>query len=135
MVNTRMRLLVLLVLLVGVGCSSNNDAKQAPPTADTKPKAKKDPAAAKELLAKGAVALDVRKPDEFSSGHLDRATNIPVQDLSARLADVEKLVGGDKSKPVVVYCAAGGRAAKAKEQLEAAGYTQVVNGGGYDDLR
>jgi phage shock protein E len=35
---------------------------------------------------------------------------------------------------VVVYCAAGRRAAKAKQQLDAAGYTNVVNGGGFDDL-
>ena len=41
-----------------------------------------------------------------------------------------QLAHGDKSKPIVVYCAAGKRAARAKETLEAAGYTNVVNGGG-----
>jgi phage shock protein E len=46
-----------------------------------------------------------------------------------------KLTSGDKSKPIVVYCAAGSRAAKAKRTLESAGYTQVVNGGGLDELR
>ena len=45
-----------------------------------------------------------------------------------------QLVGGDKAKPVVVYCASGARSRKAQQQLEAAGYTNVVNGGGYDDL-
>ena len=58
---------------------------------------------------------------------------MPVSSLD--VAAVDKLTGGDKAKPVVVYCAKGGRAQKAKEALEAAGYTHVVNGGGYDDLR
>jgi phage shock protein E len=95
----------------------------------------KDPAAARTLIADGAVVLDVRSPDEYADGHLSKATNIPVQELGGRLAEVDKLVGGDRSRAVVVYCAAGKRAAKAKTQLEAAGYTTVVNGGGFDDLR
>ena len=39
-----------------------------------------------------------------------------------------------KDKPVVVYCKSGGRAGKAKQALEAAGFTRVVNGGGYRKL-
>jgi phage shock protein E len=48
---------------------------------------------------------------------------------------VDQLVNNDRSKPVVLYCGSGPRADKAKRQLEAAGYTNVVNGGGYKDLR
>jgi phage shock protein E len=51
------------------------------------------------------------------------------------MREVEQLAEGDKTKPIVVYCASGGRAAKAKTQLDAAGYSNVVNGGGVDDLR
>lgn len=93
----------------------------------------KDPAQAKQLIAQGATVLDVRSPDEYASGHLPQATNVPLQSFD--VAAVDKLVGGDKSKPIVTYCAKGGRAQKAKDTLEAAGYTHVVNGGGYDDLR
>jgi rhodanese-related sulfurtransferase len=94
---------------------------------------KKDPAAAKQLIAQGATVLDVRTPQEFAGGHIPQATNMPVEDLDP--AAVDKLLGGDKSKPIVVYCSKGGRAQKAKDKLEAAGYTHVVNGGGYDDLQ
>jgi phage shock protein E len=95
-----------------------------------------DSGVARDLIDKGAaVVLDVRTPDEFSQDHLDTAVNIPVQDFSKRIAEVDKLTGGDKRKPIVVYCAAGARAAKAKEQLDAAGYKVVVNGGGLDDLQ
>jgi phage shock protein E len=119
----------LLLALALVACSKS-DAPQHDPVAATK--ATKDPAKAKQMIASGALVLDVRSPDEFSTGHLSQATNMPIQDFS--VPEVDKLAAGDKAKPVVVYCAAGGRAAKAKEKLEAAGYTNVVNGGGYDDL-
>ncbi len=87
------------------------------------------------MIANGAVVIDVRTPDEYAGDHLAQATNIPLDQLGSHLADVEKLTGGDKSKPVVLHCAAGGRAAKAKKLLEEQGYTNVVNGGGLDDLK
>ena len=77
--------------------------------------------------------IDVRSPEEFASGHIDRAVNIPVDELPARLDDVRKVA--TKDQPVVVYCASGHRAAKAKQALTAAGYSRVVNGGGFDDLK
>jgi phage shock protein E len=93
----------------------------------------RDPALAHELVAKGALLLDVRTKEEYDSKHLDGAANISIQELPARLADVETLVGGDKTKPIVVYCGSGRRSATAKEKLLAAGYTQVTNLGGIAD--
>ena len=89
---------------------------------------------AKNLISEGALVLDVRTPGEFASGHVKEAKLIPVQELSGRLAEVEKLTGGDKQKPIVVYCAAGRRAAQAKDMLQRAGYQKVLNAGGYSDL-
>lgn len=74
---------------------------------------------ARKLVASGATLLDVRTPEEFRGGHLDGAINIPVQDLPARLAEVPK------GKPVVVYCAAGGRSARAAMMLKQAGHRHV----------
>lgn len=121
-----MKKLVLLIALAA--CSKDATDKPHATTAAVQ----KDPAAAKKLIADGAVVVDVRTPAEFDGGHLPQATNIPIDQFPQRLAEV---AGGDKTKPVVVYCASGGRASKAKAQLEAAGYTNVVNGGGYDDLQ
>lgn len=130
------RILVLAAVAL-MSCSKSQPAKSEPAPAQHDPSAviQKDPEAAKKLIASGATVLDVRTPEEFSSGHVASATNMPVDDLAQHTADVDKLVGGDKTKPVVVYCASGGRAQKAKETLEAAGYTHVVNGGGYSALR
>lgn len=40
----------------------------------------------------------------------------------------------DKNAPVVVYCASGKRASKAKEVLESKGYINVLNAGALGDL-
>lgn len=128
-----MRTLFLALSIAAAGCSkSEPTSAPAPASAQAK---KQDPEAARKLIDSGAVVLDVRTPGEFSAEHLPQATNIPVDQVVDQLAQVEKLAGGDKSKPIVVYCSAGSRSAKAKLMLESAGYTQVVNGGGLDDLR
>jgi len=55
-----------------------------------------------ELLAQtraGLVTvLDVRPPDEFDLGHLPGAVNIPLRELEARLAEI------DRSQEIVAYC-------------------------------
>jgi rhodanese-related sulfurtransferase len=136
-----MRFVVIAAVLVAA-CSHSDDPP-APPSPSSYPaghvaevKPSKDPAKARQVIAAGgAVVLDVRTPEEFGGDHLPTATNVPVDDLPQRLADIDHLAGGDKAKPIVVYCHAGSRAARAKRTLEAAGYTDVTNGGGIDDLR
>ncbi len=77
----------------------------------------------------GAVILDVRTPDEFADGAYPGAKNIPVNVLPHRLDAV-----GPKTKPVVVYCASGGRSAVAQQILKANGWTDVTNAGGLSDM-
>lgn len=127
-----LRLALFMSLLAAASCSTSESS----PTATAAPaEAAKDPAAARKLIAAGAVVLDVRTPDEYGFGHLDNASNIPVDQLATRLPEVARLTGADTTRPIVVYCASGRRAAKAKRALDQAGYTNVVNGGDLDDLR
>ncbi|HEY5922644.1 MAG TPA: rhodanese-like domain-containing protein [Kofleriaceae bacterium] len=123
------------IVLIGALCVAGCSQSEPPKPATTSSATTKDPQAARKLVTSGALVLDVRTSDEYAEGHLPSATNIPVQELASRLTEVDKLAGGDKARPIVVYCGAGSRAAKAKAQLEAAGYSHVVNGGGLDDLR
>lgn len=124
----RARLLLCLAL---ASCSRSEPPAPAPaPTTVAK-----DPEAARKLIASGAVVLDVRTAGEYAGEHLPNAVNIPVQELPTRLDEVAKLVANDKTKPIVVYCGTGKRAGKAKAELDAAGYSRVVNGGGLDDVR
>jgi rhodanese-related sulfurtransferase len=71
---------------------------------------------AHELVAGGALLIDVRTESEFASGHLPGATNVPLGHLSA---EASALAG--KGQPIVVYCASGVRSAGAKRVLRAAG--------------
>jgi rhodanese-related sulfurtransferase len=123
--------LVALALAVLPACSK----EPAPPAASAGAVglADHDPALAHKLVSEGAVLLDVRNADEFSARHLPGAVNIPVGDLEGRLDEVKKLAGGDDRKPIVVYCASGNRAGRAKKTLGAAGFEQVTNLGSIDD--
>lgn len=123
----------LFLAAIALGnCAKPEPALRAEPVQVAPPST--DPVTARALISSGAVVIDVRTADEFADRHLAMAVNLPVDELPGRLAEVDRLVGGDRTRPVVVYCTAGKRAARAKAQLEAAGYTHVVNGGGLDDL-
>jgi phage shock protein E len=77
---------------------------------------------AHEMVAAGAVLLDVRTPKEYQEGHLPGAINIPVDQVPARASEV-----GPPSTAVVVYCLSGGRSARAKSALEQLGFKSVLN--------
>jgi rhodanese-related sulfurtransferase len=86
---------------------------------------------ARRLIAGGALLLDVRSPEEFASGHVEGALNIPVQVLPRRLHEVR---GGRSDGTVVVYCRSGMRSASAARILRAAGFT-VHDAGGMSNLQ
>ena len=73
----------------------------------------------------GAVLLDVRKPDEYSEGHIPGSINIPVQEI-----EKAKTVVADLNTPLFVYCLSGVRGGKATKALIEMGYTNVTCIGG-----
>jgi phage shock protein E len=79
-----------------------------------------------------AQLIDVRSPGEWAQGKIASSNLISVADAKF-LEQADKL---DKSKPIFVYCAAGGRSSKASEILQKAGFTKVYNlsGAGYSGL-
>jgi phage shock protein E len=68
--------------------------------------------------------VDVRTAEEFASGHIPTAVNIPYDVI------LDKPPTEDKSALIVVYCRSGSRSAMAYRSLKGAGYTNVVNFGG-----
>ena len=79
--------------------------------------------------AKG-VWIDVRSAEEFNAGHLQNAVNIPHD----KIIEGVKAIGSDKDAPINLYCRSGRRAEAALTELKNAGYTNVTNHGGYEDL-
>jgi len=80
-----------------------------------------------EKLRNGALVIDVRSPGEFSSGHLARAINIPLDEIESALPKRVK----DKSQVLLLHCASGMRSGMAKSKLTAMGYTNAFNLGSY----
>ena len=75
---------------------------------------------ARQLVADGAMLLDVRTEREYQDGGIEGSVNIPVQELPGRMDEL-----GAKDQPIVVYCQSGGRSAMAKRMLEGNGFTSV----------
>lgn len=90
------------------------------------------PTKAKQLLTEGNVnVIDTREESEFAAGHIEQAISLPRGILEFKIGTNPKLA--DKSKPVLIYCRTGGRAALAAQSLQTLGYTQVLSiAGGYE---
>ena len=70
------------------------------------------------------ILVDVRTPEEFLSGHIAGAVNIPLQELPQRLSEIPT------DKDVVVYCRSGNRSAQASGILASNDYTNIYDLGG-----
>jgi sulfur-carrier protein adenylyltransferase/sulfurtransferase len=92
-----------------------------------------DAVRARELMETGDPAIvDVREQDEWDEGHLPGAIHIPRGNLESR---IETAVP-DRSRQVVLYCAAGNRSAFAAKTLEELGYEDAVSlAGGFTDWK
>jgi len=73
-----------------------------------------------------ALVLDVRDAAEYQKGHMLNARNIPLAELGARAAELEK----HKAKPVVVVCESDNRSARAVTALRKLGFEKVFSLGG-----
>ncbi len=91
------------------------------------------PAEARDLIAKGALVVDVRDGTEVAQGKVKGAVHAQ-RGLIEFKADPE-MPSHDpafrKDRTVIVYCASGGRSALAGKTLQDMGYTDVRNLGGF----
>ena len=60
-----------------------------------------------QWIEQGAMIVDVRTPQEFADGHLDKAVNFPLSELDKHFANV------DKDTQIVLYCRSGNRSGQA----------------------
>lgn len=68
-----------------------------------------------------AVLIDVRTKDEFDTGHIANAINVPVDDIRDRLNDIPK------DKEILIYCGVGLRGYIASRILQGHGYNKIKN--------
>lgn len=79
----------------------------------------------------GYIILDVRRPDEFSAGHIPNAINVPNETIGT--AEIPELP--DKDQFIMVYCRSGRRSKEASDKLVKLGYTNIVEFGGILDWK
>ena len=82
----------------------------------------------KNIIAAGALLVDVRTPSEFAEGHVKGSVNIPLDRVQSQLATFKN------RKKIIVFCRSGGRSSQAKSILEQNGFTNVVNGGTWNNV-
>ena len=87
-----------------------------------------DATSAQKLAAEGTILLiDIRRPDEWAatgSGAGAKRLDMRREDFAEALSD---LAGGNRDAPIALICAKGVRSARLANQLQAAGFTHIIN--------
>ena len=86
-------------------------------------------ALASHVMAGEAVWIDVRSAEEYASGHVAPAINIPHEQIAEQIGALDLASDQD----IRVYCRSGRRSGIALETLESMGYSNVTNVGGLED--
>lgn len=81
-----------------------------------------------QLMRNGAVIIDVRTGQEYDSGHIAGAKNIPIERLGTRAQELKQM-----RVPIICCCATGIRSAAASRLLQSKGI-EAYNGGSWSRL-
>lgn len=131
-----MRYGMLLLATLVTGCSTDSQSPQGElsPTVSTNEPRREgsvgevDVDGLKAALDGDEVALlvDVRTPEEFATGHVPGAVNIPVHELGERKSELEP----HRDDAIHVICQSGGRSSRAAQMLSAGGWDAINVAGG-----
>ena len=88
-----------------------------------------EPVDLQPIIEEGALLVDVRTPGEFAQGHVKGSVNIPLDLVSSKIPEFKN------PKNIVVFCRSGNRSSQAKAILEQHGFTNVINGGTWQDVK
>lgn len=80
-----------------------------------------EPAAAVQVVNRGALIVDCRDPDAFRSGHIVGARNIPLAELGDRVGELKR----KRDKPLLAVAASDREANRAATILRQAGFESV----------
>lgn len=73
----------------------------------------------------------MRTADEYATGHVPQAINIPYDEIGARISELQLT----SDQPIYLYCQSGRRAGLAKDTLAQLGYSEVTSVGGLEDAQ
>jgi len=75
------------------------------------------------------IYIDVRTKEEYDAGHVEGAI---LHDIMDMMQGVMPEVSKDEE--IVLYCESGNRAMMAESMMKQAGFMNVRNGGGIEDI-
>ena len=75
------------------------------------------------LINKGALVIDVRKPEDYQAGHIVNARNVGLEQIQQD----EDAVAKKKDRILLAVCANGGLSGKAAGLLRKAGYPNAFS--------
>lgn len=105
-------LVICMVSMISLSCVPNEEAGSS-------------------AIDEDSVFIDVRTAEEFATGHIEAAINIPYTEIAEKIAGHVE----NKEEQITLYCRSGRRSAIAKSTLEAMGYTHVTDAGAYTTLK
>ena len=106
--------IVFIALMATAAFSEDSDSTQAPSIRPAELHAQREAGVA-------PVVIDVRTPEEYATGHIPEAVNIPFDQVAERINEVDAPHG------VALYCMVGPRARKGEAALLAAGYEKTFH--------
>ena len=132
---------LLLLTLLFSGCVSNHNSSLENSEPETNLDTNSSVKTYRQITMKEAVdimeqesnyiILDVRRPDEFSQGHIPNAINVPNENIDN--TEISELP--NKEQLILVYCRSGRRSKEASQKLVKLGYTNIVEFGGIIDWK
>lgn len=77
------------------------------------------------------LLIDVRTQVEYKDGHIENAINIPLAEILSKIDEITE----NKETVIRLYCLTGKRSALIRKVLYSIGFRNVINEGGYKDLK
>lgn len=116
--RTAFAALAILTIVIFSGCGGSSQAGLQPTPVENISGAELQALMASQ---EPLVILDVRTATEYEAGHIPGSINIPLDQLSSRLGEL------DPNIPVACVCSGGYRSGQAAQILAAAGFSSVMN--------
>ena len=82
-----------------------------------------------KIINDNAFLVDVRTPQEFATDSVKGAINIPLDQVQSQLEKFKN------KKNIIVFCRSGNRSSQAKSILQQNGFTNVTNGGTWQNVK
>lgn len=114
------KIIIIVICLLLCGCQNNN-------TSSEKREKKKINCTQKEELMmekENVIIIDVRTPEEFAEGHIDKAINIEYDEIIDGVKNNQEIT---KDTHIIVYCRSGNRSSIAQEKLIEAGFKNTYD--------